>query len=282
MKIQIAATDNKQLPYERLYKNVDLPKSEVWQAMENGSILITESLAYRLGIPDSGGSINLATSQGLVNFPIIGIYYDYASTSGTVQMPLDVYQRYWGDKSISAIGIHLIPGVNAEDFSTNLPGILPTNQSLLIRPNKDLRQDVMVVFDRTFAITRALQILAMVVAFIGILSALGLLQFERQREMGIMRALGLTNREVWSLAMLETFLMGLVAGLMAIPTGYTLALVLVDIINQRSFGWSMRLSASPVIFLQAIGIAIAAAVLAGIFPAWRMSRMQAVEAIRYE
>jgi len=108
------------------------------------------------------------------------------------------------------------------------------------------------------------------------------LQFERQREMGIMRALGLTNREVWSLAMLETFLMGLVAGLMAIPTGYTLALVLVDIINQRSFGWSMRLSASPVIFLQAIGIAIAAAVLAGIFPAWRMSHMQAVEAIRYE
>jgi putative ABC transport system permease protein len=94
--------------------------------------------------------------------------------------------------------------------------------------------------------------------------------------------LGLTNREVWSLAMLETFLMGLVAGLMAIPTGYTLALVLVEIINQRSFGWSMRLWASPVIFLQAIGIAIAAAVLAGIFPVWRMSHMQAVEAIRYE
>jgi putative ABC transport system permease protein len=281
-EIQIAATDNKQLPYERLYKKVDLPKSDIWQAMENGSILVTESLAYHLGIPDSGGSIRLATSQGLVSFPIIGVYYDYASTSGTVQMPLDVYQRYWGDKTISAIGIHLKPGINADNFSKNLPGILPTNQSLLIRPNKDLRQDVMVVFDRTFAITRALQILAMVVAFIGILSALGLLQFERQREMGIMRALGLTNREVWSLAMLETFLMGLVAGLMAIPTGYTLALVLVDIINQRSFGWSMRLSASPVIFLQAIGIAIAAAVLAGIFPAWRMSHMQAVEAIRYE
>ncbi len=281
-EVQIAATDNMQLPFERLYKHLDIPKSEIWQAMENGSILITESLAYRLGIPDSGGSLNLATSQGLVRFPVIGVYYDYASTSGTIQMPLDVYQRYWGDKTISAIGIHLKPGINAEIFSKNLPGILPTNQSLLIRPNKDLRQDVMVVFDRTFAITRALQILAMVVAFIGILSALGLLQFERQREMGIMRALGLTNREVWSLAMLETFLMGLVAGLMAIPTGYTLALILVDIINQRSFGWSMSLSATPMIFVQAIVIAIAAAVLAGIFPAWRMSHMQAVEAIRYE
>jgi putative ABC transport system permease protein len=197
-------------------------------------------------------------------------------------MPLDVYQKYWGDQSISAVGIHLKPGVDAGSYSKRLQIELPTKQSLEIRPNKDLRQDVMVVFDRTFAITRALQILATIVAFIGILSALGLLQFERQREMGIIRALGMTNREVWSLAMLETFLMGLVSGLMAVPAGYTLAIILIDIINQRSFGWSMRLSPTPAPFIQAVLVAIAAALLAGVFPAWRMSRMQAVEAIRYE
>ena len=281
-EIQVAATDNDQLPYERLYKSVSLPESEIWQAMENGSVLITESLAYSLSITDVGGSINLATNNGMVNFPVIGIYYDYASTAGTIQMPLDVYQRFWGDMSISAIGIHLIPGVDAGVFAQKLRQNLPTVQSLLIRPNQELRQDVMVVFDRTFAITRALQLLAMIVAFIGILSALGLLQFERQREMGIIRALGLTNREVWSLAMFETLLMGIISGLMAIPAGYTLAQILVDIINQRSFGWSMQLSASPAIFIQAVTVAVIAALLAGVFPAWRMSRMQAVEAIRYE
>ena len=67
-EIQIAATDNKQLPYERLYKNVDIPKSDIWQAMENGSILITESLAYRLGIPDSGGSIRFGNQPGIGEF----------------------------------------------------------------------------------------------------------------------------------------------------------------------------------------------------------------------
>lgn len=281
-QIQVAATDNFKLPYERLYKSRTLPQAEIWPAMESGSIMVTESLAYRLGIPATGGVLELATNQGLVRFPVIGIYYDYASTAGTIQMPLDIYQKYWGDKSISAIGIFLKPGVDADSFSNQLQKSLPTNQSLQIRPNKDLRQDVMVVFDRTFAITRALQILAMIVAFIGILSALGLLQFERQREMGIIRALGLTNREVWSLAMMETFLMGLVSGLMAIPAGYTLAYILIGIINQRSFGWSMSLSPTPAPFIQAVVVAIAAAVLAGIVPAWRMSHMQAVEAIRYE
>jgi putative ABC transport system permease protein len=281
-EIQVAATDNSRLPYERLYKSKELNEAAIWPAMENGSIMVTESLAYRMGIPSKGGTIELATNQGVVRFPIIATYYDYSSTAGTIQMPLDVYQRYWGDKSISAVGIHLKPGVNVDSYSKQLQIDLPTKQSLEIRPNKDLRQDVMVVFDRTFAITRALQILATIVAFIGILSALGLLQFERQREMGIIRALGLTNREVWSLAMLETFLMGLISGLMAIPAGYTLALILIDIINQRSFGWSMRLYPTPAPFIQAIFVAIAAALLAGVFPAWRMSHMQAVEAIRYE
>lgn len=250
--------------------------------MSNGAIIITESLAYRLGLPLSGAIIELATNQGYVQFPVVAVYFDYACTSGTIQIPLDVYRRYWDDQAISAIGIDLNPGVDSDEFALKLQSGLTSYQSLLIRSNRELRQDVMVVFDRTFAITRALQFLAMIVAFIGILSALGLLQFERQREMGIIRALGLTNREVWSLAMFETFLMGIISGIMAIPTGYTLAVILVEIINQRSFGWSMKLIPDPAIFLLAVLIAIIAALLAGVFPAWRMSRMQAIEAIHYE
>lgn len=280
--IQVAATDNSRLPFERIYQSRQMPKDQIWTAMENGSIMVTESLAYRLGIPLENGYLDLKTNLGMVRFPIVGTYFDYASTSGTVQMALDVYQKYWNDRSISAIGIHIKSGVDAATFTNQLIKEMPTQQLLEVRPNENLRKDVMVVFDRTFAITRALQLLAIIVAFIGILSALGLLQFERQREMGIIRALGLTNREVWSLAMLETFLMGLVAGLMAIPTGYTLAVILTSIINQRSFGWSMQLVLTAAPIYQAVLVAILAALLAGIFPAWRMSRMQAVEAIRYE
>jgi putative ABC transport system permease protein len=138
------------------------------------------------------------------------------------------------------------------------------------------------VFDRTFAIAAALRILATVVAFIGVFNTLLLLQMEKQREVGILRALGLTGGQLWRLTMLETGLMGLAAGILAAPTGYVLALILVYVINQRSFGWTLQLSIQPVAFLQALLIAVGAALLAGIYPASKMSRQPAAEAIRYE
>ena len=120
------------------------------------------------------------------------------------------------------------------------------------------------------------------VAFIGVLNTLLLLQLEKQRELGILRALGLTGRQLWQLTMLETGLMGLSAGLLAAPTGYVLSLILVYIINQRSFGWTLQLSIQPEAFGQALLVAVIAALLAGIYPAGRMSRQPAAEAIRYE
>jgi putative ABC transport system permease protein len=140
----------------------------------------------------------------------------------------------------------------------------------------------MVVFERTFAITGALRLLATVVAFIGILSSLLSLELERQRDLGILRAIGLTARQMWSMIMLETGLMGATAGILAMPTGLTLAVILIYIINQRSFGWTLQMELFAEPFLQAFFLALLAAVLAGIYPAWRVSRMQAAEAMRYE
>jgi putative ABC transport system permease protein len=155
-------------------------------------------------------------------------------------------------------------------------------QRVLVRPNQALREAALAVFDRTFAITGALQMLATVVAFVGVLSALLSLQLDKQRQLGILRALGLTTRELWYLVLAETGLMGAVAGLLAIPTGYALSLILVHIINQRSFGWTLQMLIEPGPFLQAFVVAVAAALLAGIFPAYRMGRMVTAEALRYE
>lgn len=155
-------------------------------------------------------------------------------------------------------------------------------QRLQIRPNRSLRAEVMEIFDRTFAITSALRILATLVAFIGILNTLLLLQMEKQRELGILRAIGLTGRQLWKLVIMETGLLGLSAGLLAAPTGYVLSLILIYVINQRSFGWTLQLALSPDAFLQALAISLAAALLAGIYPAWRLSRMETAEVIRME
>jgi putative ABC transport system permease protein len=279
---QISATDNYTVAYERLYKFRWVPVDQIWTQMQQGGVLITEPLAFKLGIDHAGQSIRLITKEGERDFPVLGVYYDYASTSGTVQMTLDQYQRYWDDRGISAIGVRVKEGTDTTTLASRLKMEAPTRQSLLIRPNKVLRDDVMVVFERTFAITRALQILSTLVAFVGILNSLSLLQFEKQREVGIIRALGFTPRQLWGLVMLETGLMGLVSGLVAMPAGYTLALILIEVINRRSFGWSLQLALTARPFLEALLVAVVAALLAGLAPARKLSRMQAVEAIRYE
>ena len=127
-----------------------------------------------------------------------------------------------------------------------------------------------------------MQILATVVAFIGVLSALLSLQLEKGRQFGILRAVGLTVRQLWGLVMLETGLLGAVAGLLALPAGLVLALILIYIINQRAFGWTLQLFVEPASFIQAMAIAMIAALLAGIYPAHRLGRMAAADAMRYE
>jgi putative ABC transport system permease protein len=153
---------------------------------------------------------------------------------------------------------------------------------VIVRSNRALREASLEIFDRTFAITGVVRTLTIAVAFIGMLAALMALQLERGREIGVLRALGLTPRQVWGLVTAQTGLMGALAGLLAVPCGLALAGVLIFVINRRSFGWTMPLDPSPVILFQAVALSIAAALLAGLYPAWRMATALPAEALRDE
>jgi putative ABC transport system permease protein len=280
--IQVAATDNTTVAEERVFLSNQVPPERMWAEMLDGAVIVSEPLANRLDLPHQNGSIRLFTDQGTQDFPVIGVFYDYASPQGTVMMALPVYRQYWNDTAITALGVRLEPGVQADQVTRDLQDQLPDRQRLLIRSNQTLREEVLIVFDRTFAITGALQLLATIVAFIGILSALLSLELDRQRELGILRAVGLTVRQVWGLIMIETGLMGAVAGLLSMPTGYVLAVILVYIINRRSFGWTLQMQVALAPFVQAMLVAVVAALLAGIYPARRMGAMTTSEAMRGE
>jgi putative ABC transport system permease protein len=266
----------------RIFVSTDGGREAARQAVKNGAVLASEPLANRLGLPARGARITLTTDRGPHDFPVAGIYRDYSSSQGVVMMGLDLYRSLWDDPEITAIALELAPGVDPDGVVEELGGRLADVQGVLVRPNRALRAEALNVFDRAFAITGALQLLAALVAFIGVLSALLSLQLERGRELGLLRAIGLTAGQLRGLVLLETGLMGAVAGLLALPTGFTLALILIYIINRRSFGWTLQLQASPEVFLQALALAVVAALLAGVYPALRMSRMLAAEALRGE
>ena len=280
--VQINASSNTHVGEERLYLSQTFPAEQMEKRMLDGAVVVSEPFANRLDLSYRNDSIELYTDRGLKSFPVIGIYYDYASTQGTILMAQSVYHQYWDDNSITAISLKLEDGLNADEVSRDLRDEFGASQRLAVRPNLNLRNEVFEVFNRTFAITQALQLLATVVAFIGVLSALLSLELERQRELGILRAIGLTTRQLWSMIMIETGTLGLTAGILAMPTGYFLALILIYIINRRSFGWTLQLQLAPYPFIQAFFLAVLAALLAGIYPAWRMSKMVTLEAMRYD
>jgi putative ABC transport system permease protein len=156
------------------------------------------------------------------------------------------------------------------------------DQKVIIRDNRTLRNDALEVFDRTFAITNALRFIATLVSIIGILSAVLLIIVERRKEFGILKALGTKAGDLWKLILTETGLMGFFAGLFAIPTGIVISLILVYIINLRSFGWTIQFRFNWLAITQTLIIAIVSASLAGIYPVIRIIRMKTIQVIRNE
>jgi putative ABC transport system permease protein len=265
--------------YERFHFKDAQP--DVWRRFHAGEVIVSEAFAFHNGV-EIGSLITLQTDAGAHQFRIAGVYYEYASDLGIVFMPRETYNRYWSDRSISGISIFAASGVSPDELATQLRSTAIGRQELSIRSNRALLQQSLEVFDRTFAITDVLRLLTVLVSFVGVLSALMALQLERTRELGVLRAVGLTPSELWKLITLQTGVMGLIAGLLAIPVGLALAYVLIFVINQRSFGWTLQVHIRPEILLQAVVLAVVAAVVAGLYPAWKMARTSPAEALREE
>ncbi len=255
---------------------------DYWAALIEGKVIVSEPFAFHRQISRSHNTITLLTDRGPHSFTVAGVFYDYTSDQGVVMMEADVYQRFFDDPYLSALALDLQPGTAVDDVLEQLRTAVLNGTGLEARSNRTLRQNVLDIFDRTFAITVALRLLATLVAFIGILSALMALQLEHSREYGVMRANGMTPKQIRSLTFAQTGLMGMTAGILAMPVGLLLALILVYVINVRSFGWSMDLTLSSREFVQAFFVAVIAALAAGIYPAWRLSRTDAAEVLRSE
>jgi putative ABC transport system permease protein len=280
--ITVAANDNPFDGEEQVYIAVQGSGTEAWQRVMAGeAVFISEPLANRLEL-GLGDSITLNTDQGPHDFPIAAVFSDYTSSRGNVTMWLETYRQYWNDPAVTAFSIEAAAGTDADAMVAELREALLPIQQLHIRSNQGLRSETLEVFDRTFTITGALQLITTAVAFVGVLNAMLALQLEKQRQMGILKALGMSARQLWGLILTETGLIGLVAGLLALPTGYAVALILVELINQRSFGWSLQMQLEAQPFVQALLVAVLAALLAGLYPAYRLAKRSAADAVRFD
>jgi putative ABC transport system permease protein len=279
--INVSVIDARRQRAAKLYRFADGTPEQIWEQVMNGAVIVSEPFAVRHKLPIRGATITMHTDKGLRTFPVVAIYYDYSSDRGAVMMSQNVYHSYWEDRGITSVAVYVQKGIAPDDVADEIRAAV-RGTALQVQVNRTLREQALTIFDRTFAITNALRILAVVVAFIGVLSALMALQIERTRELATMQAVGLTENQLWRLTLLETGLMGAVAGLLSLPTGFVLALVLIYVINLRSFGWTIQMQFDPSIFLQAMIVSVSAALLATVYPLKRLRKMEIAVGLRQE
>ncbi len=244
-------------------------------------VIASEPYAFGRGL-DVGDPVTLTTDQGPRDLPILGVFYDYGSEQGAVMMTRSLYDSLFDDPGITSLGLFLTDGADSEVVVGELLAAVAPGRAVIARTNDSLRSASLEVFDRTFQVTAVLRLLAFVVAFVGVLSALAALQLERARELGLLRAAGMTPRQLGGLVVTQTGLMGLAAGVLAVPMGIALSIVMIFVVNKRSFGWTLNMEIGPEVLLQAVALALVGALLAGVYPAWKMSRTSPALALRGE
>lgn len=277
-ELDLTAVDPERVRDAGIYRFATGTARQVWDRIREGAIVVSESLALRTGDQDT---LVLETESGPKTFEIVGVFYDYSSDRGTVLMSREIYQEHWNDPAISSLGVGALPDVSVDDLAESIRAEL-SGTGLIVQENFQIREEALRIFDRTFAITQSLRVLAVIVAFVGVLSALLALQLDRRREYATLEALGLAPEGLERLTYLETGLMGLSASLLAIPTGLLLALILIHVINVRSFGWTIELAPAFGPFLQAVVVGVVASLAAAVYPVSRLRNMQVAEAIRGE
>lgn len=256
---------------------------DLWARLDDGAlILASQPFAYhrRVGV---GDRVELFTPQGWRPFEIGGVFRDYGSDSGMLVMARGVYATLWGDPAVSTLGAVLAPGADPQRVYGEVRALAESSgEAVTVSPNGEIRERSLAIFDRTFAITRVLRLLAVGVAFVGVLSALMALQLERRREHAVLRATGLGRRGLAALVLTQTSVLGLAAGLLAIPLGLLMGDLLIHTVNLRSFGWTMDLRIPAGALAGGVLLAWVAALLAGVYPALLAARIAPADALRSE
>jgi putative ABC transport system permease protein len=245
--------------------------SDLWPRFEAGAALVSEPLAQRLSLR-VGDTLSLPTADGEHALRVAAIYRDYSSPQGVVTLALPQYRRLFNDTTVGALALYA-PAAEAARLKSELEALIESRAAevpgLSVYTAAEIRSASLEIFARTFAITDVLRLLAGVIAVVAVLGALSALAIERARELALLRALGLTAAELGRLQRVQGGVLGLIAGLCALPLGLGLAVLLIEVINRRSFGWSMQLSLPWGQIATAIAVSTLAALLAAAWPARR-------------
>jgi putative ABC transport system permease protein len=244
-------------------------------------LLATESFGRRYNVK-AGDILTLTTPTGVHRLRLEGLYYDYSSERGYLVMPRWLYQRLYGNDAVTSIAVWLQPDEDEEAARQRIYRLLGPKASLTIRTNRELRHEVLRIFDNTFAITYALQGIALTVAILAIMNTLFTLVLEGRRDFAILKYLGASATRIRKLVLIQAGLLGLLGNLFGMSLGAALSYVLIYVINRQSFGWTVQVHIPWDFIVGTFVTVLLVAVFSGLAPARLATRTLAPEALRQE
>jgi putative ABC transport system permease protein len=252
--------------------------AEALGRVERGEALVSEPLARREGLR-AGGALRIEGPRGPVELPVAGVYRDYGSESGAILLDLSAFALHFGAGEPSSAALYLAPGRDPERFVDRARAEL-SDEALVLRSNRSLRADVLAIFEQTFAVTRLLQAMGLLVAVSGVVLTLLTAARERRAEVALYRALGATRVQAFRVFAgkgLGIAAMGVGLGL---PGGAALAWVLVRLVNRDFFGWTLDLGWPAALLAAQSAAILVAGLAASLVPALRASDAPAAELSR--
>jgi putative ABC transport system permease protein len=235
-------------------------------ALRRNGVVVSESFAIKF---DKGVGDVFELPNG--RFPITGIYRDYSNDRGVVVMDRALYVRTFNDPAVNTIVVYLKSGITIDAARRELERSFGPKHNAFVVTNGEIKSEVMRIFDQTFMITYALLGVAIVVAVLGIVNTLSALILERTRELALLRVGGLSTRELTTMIILESSLLGVASTAAGLVMGYALSWILIYVINKQSFGWTIDFHTPVALIAASLVVTFLSSTLAGLAPA-RLAR----------
>ena len=258
-----------------------LPTTELSQNMVgNNRVIVSEAFSLKHGV-NVGDTINLQTRNGSTKFEVVSVYFDYSRERGYVILDRTTFLKYYKENQINSFVIYLNDKSKLNQVRKDVLKAL-NEYRLVIRSNTELKKQVLEVFDKTFAITYSLEIIAILVAVLGLFNTLVSLILERKREIGILRFIGAFTHQIKRMILIEAGILGLIGSMMGLMAGVVVSYILIFVINKQSFGWTIQVHFPYIFIFLLVAFSWGVSILAGLYPARLAQELNPKEAVRVE
>ena len=249
-----------------------------WARLRPGNAgFISEQLARRMKLT-LGDQVEVSAPGGNWTLEVVGIYADYGNPKGQIAVNFAALTQRFPDIPLTRLGLRVDPAA--------VPALLSALQDKFGLDGRNLvdqatlKAESTQIFNRTFAVTAALNAFTLGVAGVALLTSLLTLGNSRLPQLAPLWAIGITRRQLAAIELLKTMSVALITALLALPLGLLVAWCLIAVVNVKAFGWRLPFQIFPLQLIELLGVAIAASLVAALIPVLKLARMQPAALIK--